>query len=245
MSINCSATNIATFTYERYKAVCKPMETHQNQDKSIKWEIIRMWAFNLVWNSPWFFLTTIKNDPENYKPTCSFKLERKSNYYLALFFLDLILFYIIPLLFSAYNYIKIYQNLARRFTFSETTTLNCAQQLNGQRSIVQLSPRSSNHPNEPITDCYESEPPDCFIDTNGDQTSKSDSVKHRSARFFGSFCSGDTSSRPNSMNHREGIFHKVSISPRNVSSHRNSVLPRNSVLRRARRPTDKQNRQVS
>lgn len=260
MSINCSASNIAFFTYERYKAVCKPVETRQNLDQqSIRRQITIIWVFNLIWNSPWFFLTTLKRDSTTLLPTCSFKLERKK--YLLLFFLDLVLFYIIPLFFSAYNYVKIYQNLSKRFTFSESSTPTT----NNQPTITLDSSNNRNEHTGSENFSIIGETSDCITDHNENFNFDWNRQTRNKRSRTGSYCFGEMS-RDNSFNHKENtlprasinisspIFKKKSIKTGNLNANnlrenlslRNSITP--STDRRLkdikRQTTDQQNRQV-
>ncbi|RWS09772.1 thyrotropin-releasing hormone receptor-like protein, partial [Dinothrombium tinctorium] len=117
LGINASSLSITSFTIERYIAICHPMRAQQvctvHRAKRI---IAGVWIFACIYCSPWIFLTKV--EPIYYKgysniETCTFALSRK--HYLGIFFTDLILFYVFPLLLSCVLY-----GLIARILFTNT-----------------------------------------------------------------------------------------------------------------------------
>lgn len=134
LGINASSLSITTFTVERYIAICHPLKAQKmctvHRAKRI---IICVWIFAAIYCSPWLFLTKV--EPLYYKgfsnlETCYFKLDRKSNYYLAYFFTDLMMFYVFPLLLSCVLY-----GLIARVLFSNKLTKSAGKSRNGVNNV--------------------------------------------------------------------------------------------------------------
>ncbi|XP_013403733.1 thyrotropin-releasing hormone receptor-like [Lingula anatina] len=105
LGINASALSITAFTIERYIAICHPMKAHAMCTVSrAKKLIIGLWIFSIFYNSPWFGLTEIQvpTGDSSVLQVCTFKLDRGR--YAAYYFVDLVLFYIIPLAVTAVLY---------------------------------------------------------------------------------------------------------------------------------------------
>lgn len=124
LGINASSLSITAFTIERYIAICHPMKAQKictvHRAKNI---ITCVWIFAVIYCSPWLFLTVTK--PVYYKglsdiETCTFSLPRE--YYWVYFFLDLILFYVFPLLLSCILY-----SLIARILFTDNVSKSMKQ----------------------------------------------------------------------------------------------------------------------
>jgi 7 transmembrane receptor (rhodopsin family) len=116
LGINASSLSLVAFTVERYVAICHPMRAHAvctvNRAKRITSGV---WVFALVYCSPWLGLTETKPLLYHGQPAarfCDFKRPRKE--YLAYFFADLIVFYVVPLLVSCILYCLIARVLFAR-----------------------------------------------------------------------------------------------------------------------------------
>ncbi|XP_073988364.1 thyrotropin-releasing hormone receptor-like isoform X2 [Rhodnius prolixus] len=116
LGINASSLSLVTLTVERYIAICHPMKAHKictiGRAKKIT---VGMWVFAIFYCSPWLFLT--ETVPVNYRGypeihQCIFKRPREE--YLVGFFLDLVLFYVIPLILSCILYTLIIRSLNER-----------------------------------------------------------------------------------------------------------------------------------
>ena len=106
LGINASSLSLTAFTIERYIAICHPMKAHIvctfERAKKITYMV---WFVAICYCSPWLALTQVV--PMNYDvdyPTqeCTFKLSRDQ--YLYYYFLDFIVFYVIPLVLSCILY---------------------------------------------------------------------------------------------------------------------------------------------
>ncbi|CAH0389381.1 unnamed protein product [Bemisia tabaci] len=107
LGINSSSLNLMAFTVERYIAICHPMMAYKmctiNRAKKI---IFGVWIFSIVYCSPWLVLTWTR--PLNIRGypgvgRCDFKLSREK--YLLVFFADIMMFYVIPLIVSSILYV--------------------------------------------------------------------------------------------------------------------------------------------
>ncbi|XP_066908476.1 thyrotropin-releasing hormone receptor-like [Halyomorpha halys] len=114
LGINASSLSLIAFTVERYIAICQPMKAQKictlGRAKRIT---LGVWGFASAYCSPWLFgLTTTKPLKYRCQPEvlqCAFG--RPRNEYLAVFFTDLIMFYVIPLILSCVLYYYISQSL--------------------------------------------------------------------------------------------------------------------------------------
>lgn len=105
LGINASSLNLIAFTVERYIAICKPMLAHRICTLNRARKILNyVWLFAVIYSSPWLFLTETRRI-DSHRETCDFKLPR--SYYLAYFFTDIVVFYVIPLALSCLLYILI------------------------------------------------------------------------------------------------------------------------------------------
>lgn len=115
LGINASSLSLTAFTVERYIAICHIMlAQYICTVKRAKKITIFVWIFAIAYCSPWLFLTKVQ--PMNYDinyPTqeCTFKLSRE--YYLYYYLLDIIVFYVIPLVLS----VVLYSLMARTLLF--------------------------------------------------------------------------------------------------------------------------------
>ncbi|KAL1124515.1 hypothetical protein AAG570_001141 [Ranatra chinensis] len=116
LGINASSLSLVAFTVERYIAICHPMKAHKmctiGRAKRIT---LMVWLFAVLYCSPWLGLTETR--PTRYRGfpdvrECVFK--RPRNEYLAYFFTDLVMFYLIPLLLSCALYALISRALINR-----------------------------------------------------------------------------------------------------------------------------------
>lgn len=108
LGIDASALSLTAFTVERYIAICHPMKSKSictiSRAKKI---ILSCWIFAIVYCSPWFLLTqtfTVCVEGVGEVETCRFRLKRNSTEYLVMFFTDIMLFYVIPLVLSVILY---------------------------------------------------------------------------------------------------------------------------------------------
>jgi len=108
LGIDASALSLTAFTIERYIAICHPMKSKSICTISRAKRIIAgCWAFAIIYCSPWFLLTQTRSvcvQGIGEITTCSFRLRRDSTEYLVMFFSDIILFYVVPLLLSMVLY---------------------------------------------------------------------------------------------------------------------------------------------
>ena len=115
LGIDASALSLTAFTIERYIAICHPMKSKSICTVSrAKRIIFSCWLFALVYCSPWFLFTQTKSmcvQGVGTVTTCKFRLRRDSTEYLVIFFTDIMLFYVIPLIISLLLYALIAKTL--------------------------------------------------------------------------------------------------------------------------------------
>lgn len=141
LGINASALSLTAFTVERYIAICHPMKAQTmctvNRAKKI---IFGVWIFSVIYCGPWLFLTKLIAIP--YKGfedvmKCSFKLSRET--YVYIFLVDLIAFYIFPLVLS----MILYGLIARILFASHSVKASSGGSKNGQLTISVDSTRTN------------------------------------------------------------------------------------------------------
>lgn len=106
LGINASALSITAFTIERYIGICHPMKAQiictVGRAKGI---IACLWIFSVLYNACWLYLaTTVEQTlPNNITiQTCTFRISREQ--YRAIYMVDLLLFYILPLVLTCVLY---------------------------------------------------------------------------------------------------------------------------------------------
>uniref|UniRef100_A0A1I7YUD0 Thyrotropin-releasing hormone receptor n=1 Tax=Steinernema glaseri TaxID=37863 RepID=A0A1I7YUD0_9BILA len=107
LAINTSSLSIAAFTIERFIGICYPIQARYICTvKRAKMIIAGIWSFCIMYNSPWLYLATVKEDEEG--SMCGFKLERDNWTYKTIFFGDFFAFYVFPM----FLYMIIYGKIA-------------------------------------------------------------------------------------------------------------------------------------
>lgn len=106
LGINASSLSITAFTIERYIGICHSMKAQIIcTAKRAKAIIASLWIFSILYNACWFYLaTTVTQTLPNNKTiqTCTFRISREQ--YRAIYMVDLLLFYIIPLVLTCVLY---------------------------------------------------------------------------------------------------------------------------------------------
>lgn len=105
LGINVSSGSITAFTVERYIAIC-----HSIQAKLIctvaraKRIIGAVWLLTALYCTMWFFLVDVQETlyADGVSVTCGYRVSR--NLYMPIYFLDLTLFYVVPLLLALVLY---------------------------------------------------------------------------------------------------------------------------------------------
>lgn len=113
LAVNVSSLTITAFTVERYVAVCRPMRIQSLCTvRRAKRIIGGLWLFGTVYSSPWLWLATttqvhLAHGVNIYQ--CTFKLPR--NQYLVYYMIDLLVFYVLPLVVTCSLYALIARTL--------------------------------------------------------------------------------------------------------------------------------------
>lgn len=106
LGVNVSSLFITAFTVERYIAICHPMRSQTICTVShAKRVICALWTFGVLYCSPWFYLarsTTVVKPDNSTVDFCGHRLVRDE--YTIYYTIDLIIFYVIPLLLSCVLY---------------------------------------------------------------------------------------------------------------------------------------------
>ena len=112
LGINASALSLTAFTIERYIAICHPIRAKSICRVSRANKIIvGCWIFAIIYCTPWFFIATTKtfcvDGVEGEMLTCSFSIARNSRTYVVIFIVDIVMYYVFPLVLSVVLYILI------------------------------------------------------------------------------------------------------------------------------------------
>jgi thyrotropin-releasing hormone receptor len=130
--VNGSSLSITAFTVERYIAICHPMKAQTICTvRRAKRIIVALWIFNVLYCSPWIYLTTVveKSRGKNKSiEVCSFRLERSQ--YTVYYMSDLIAFYVLPVIVAAVLY-----GLIARILFVSTIPRSPGSTQNGTGSV--------------------------------------------------------------------------------------------------------------
>ena len=103
-SLSCS---ILAFTIERFIAITRPMLAQKVCTMGRAKKVIYcVWLVSFLYCAPWLGLTKVVRDKEQPDlETCDFRISKEQ--YVYFFMTDLVLFYFVPLLISAFVYTKI------------------------------------------------------------------------------------------------------------------------------------------
>ncbi|KAK0423412.1 hypothetical protein QR680_008131 [Steinernema hermaphroditum] len=141
LAINTSSLSIAAFTIERFIGICYPIQARYICTvKRAKMIIAGIWAFCIIYNSPWLYLATVKEDEHG--SACGFKLERDNWTYKTIFFGDFFAFYVIPMFLYMIIYGKIAFTLKKNDIRHQVTKKSHGS--NGSRKSAILTSTSSN-----------------------------------------------------------------------------------------------------
>ncbi|XP_055345114.1 thyrotropin-releasing hormone receptor-like isoform X2 [Paramacrobiotus metropolitanus] len=107
LGINAGSISIFAFTMETYIAVCRPLIASRFCTlEATKKIILVLWITAVFYCAPWLALTEVKPHPfQADQKICDFRLSKEQ--YVYYFTIDLILFYVLPLLTSLIIYCKI------------------------------------------------------------------------------------------------------------------------------------------
>ncbi|OQV19890.1 Thyrotropin-releasing hormone receptor [Hypsibius exemplaris] len=114
LGINAGSLSIITFSIERYIAVRHTMLAQRICTVArAKLISLCVWAFCILYCSPWLGLTLVKPHPRDPRlEVCDFRVSHQQ--YVYYFTIDITLFYFIPLILSVYLYTRIAQVLRSR-----------------------------------------------------------------------------------------------------------------------------------
>ena len=112
LGINASALSLTAFTIERYIAICHPMRAKSICRVSRANKIIvGCWIFATLYCTPWFFIATTRSfcvdGIDGEMLVCTFAIGRDSTTYRVIFIVDLVLYYLFPLVLSVVLYLLI------------------------------------------------------------------------------------------------------------------------------------------
>lgn len=126
LGINASALSMTAFTVERYVGICYPMKAQIiYTPQRAKYIIAVLWVISVLYNSCWLYLArTVDQDLGGglVIQTCTFRINRDQ--YRAIYMVDLILFYVIPLLITCILYTLIGLALHRSSSMSQPIQRN-------------------------------------------------------------------------------------------------------------------------
>ncbi|KAI8499259.1 hypothetical protein Bbelb_230230 [Branchiostoma belcheri] len=148
LGINTSSMSILAFTVERYIAICHPLYAQTMCTVSRAKKIIAgVWVLTLAYDSMWFFLMgteTIVYGNGAEVLQCGYNMER--NRYLTVYFLDLSLFYLLPLIVAAVLYVRIGRVLYSE-DIAEAGNIEIANK--GQTHVKHMQARRINSRKQP------------------------------------------------------------------------------------------------
>ncbi|KAF7640473.1 Thyrotropin-releasing hormone receptor [Meloidogyne graminicola] len=107
--------SIMSFTIERFIGICYPLRARYICTvKRAKLIILFIWCFSILYNSPWFYLATLKEiEGVVDGKECSFRLSRDNWTYKVVFMADFLTFYVLPMFLYIYLYGKIAYTLTK------------------------------------------------------------------------------------------------------------------------------------
>ncbi|XP_055356841.1 thyrotropin-releasing hormone receptor-like [Paramacrobiotus metropolitanus] len=134
LGINASSLSILAFTVERFVVICRPLHA-----KSIctmnraRRTILALWLLALVTATPWLFLTVTRRYP-GYPgfEFCDFRVSPDK--YRYIFGVDMLVFYVIPLLTSCVMYFKMNTTLRSQIYQNKPSLLSISRVASVRRS---------------------------------------------------------------------------------------------------------------
>ena len=157
VGVDASSLFITAFTVERYIAVCHPIKAQTLCTRSRAKKItIALWVSTTIYCSPWLGLAQVvvrhAEDGSNIA-TCQFRIARSK--YLFLYFCDLIMFYLLPLVIAVILYCLMGRILVKsnvRLSRNVTGTMETRAQGNSvfrnqqnHRRVLKTVRRANNH----------------------------------------------------------------------------------------------------
>ena len=111
LGINASALSITAFTIERYVGICHPMKAQALCTvKRAKYVIVGLWVVSILYNAAWLYLAYTEPITDDIQE-CTFRISRDQ--YSAIYMVDFVLFYLLPLVLTCVLYSLIAVTLHR------------------------------------------------------------------------------------------------------------------------------------